>query len=145
MSERSHIHPVFLPAELYVGISKVQAELEIGKSAAILLMINEGLHQGDFVRPEIYEAYRRRYETKLVSAVRPLATEPLTREQLEQKKRQEDLNNQFRRASEQWSIHDPEWQAKWARFAGEYKDTIPNAKRLLDLSQSKPSEANGSR
>jgi len=56
LSERSHIHPVFLPAELYIGISKVQAELEIGKSAAILLMINEGLHQNNFIKPEVYEA-----------------------------------------------------------------------------------------
>jgi hypothetical protein len=136
---------VFLPAELYVGISKVQAELEIGKSAAILLMINEGLHHGNFVRPEIYEVYRKRYETKLVSAVRPVATEPLTREQIEQKKKQDDLNNQFRRVSEQWSIHDPEWQAKWARFASEYKDTVPNAKRILDLFQNQQSEANGPR
>ena len=135
MSERSHIHPVFLPAELYVGISKVQAELEIGKSAAILLMINEGLRQGNFVRPEVYEAYRRRYEAKLVSAVRPVATEPLTREQLEQQKKKEDLNDQFRRVADQWSIHDPQWQAKWAKIAEEYKDTISNAKRLLDLYQ----------
>jgi hypothetical protein len=126
---------VFLPAELYVGISKVQAELEIGKSAAILLMINEGLYQGNFVRPEIHEAYKKRYEAKLVSAVRPVATEPLTREQLEQKKKQEDLNAQFGRVAEQWSIHDPAWQAKWARLAEEYKDTIFNAKRLLDLYQ----------
>ncbi len=145
MSERSHIHPVFLPAELYVGISKVQAELEIGKSAAMLLMINEGLHQGNFIKSEIYEAYRRRYETKLVNAVRPIATEPLTREQLEQKKRQEDLNDQFGRVSEQWSIHDPKWQAKWVRSASEYKDTIPNAKRILDLFQNKQPETNGSR
>jgi hypothetical protein len=134
---------VFLPAELYVGISKVQAELEIGKSAAILLMINEGLHQGDFVRPEVYEAYRRRYEAKLVSAVRPVATEPLTREQLEQKKKQEDLSDQFRRVADQWGIHDPQWQAKWAKIAEEYKDTISNAKRLLDLYQH--SDTNGSR
>jgi len=144
LSERSHIHPVFLPAELYVGISKVQADLEIGKSAAILLMINEGLHQGNFVRPEVYEAYRRRYETKLVKAVRPVATEPLTREQLEQKKKQEELNNQFSRVAEQWSIHGPEWQAKWARFASDYKDTIPNAKRILDLFHNQHPEENGS-
>jgi hypothetical protein len=134
---------VFLPAELYVGISKVQAELEIGKSAAILLMINEGLHQGNFVRHEVYEAYRRRYEAKLVSTVRPVATEPLTREQLEQKKKQEDLNDQFRRVADQWSIHDLQWQTKWAKIAEEYKDTISNARRLLDLYQH--SDTNGSR
>lgn len=145
LSEHSHIHPVFLPAELYVGISKVQAELEIGKSAALLLMITEGLHQGDFIRPEVYEAYKKRYETELVKVVRPVATEPLTREQLEQKKKQENLNTQFERVADQWNIHDSEWQAKWVRFADEYKDTIPNAKRLLGLFRNQNPEANGSR
>ncbi len=140
MSERSHIHPVFLPAELYVGISKVQAELEISKSAAMLLMINEGLHQGNFIRPEVYEAYKKRYKTELVKVVRPVATESLTKEQLEQKKRLEDINVQFGRAANQWNIHNPDWQIKWAKFAQEYTDTIPNARRILDLAKAKIAE-----
>jgi len=70
-----------------------------------------------------------------MKVVRPAATEPLTKEQLEQKTRLEDLNGQFQRATDQWSIHNPDWQTKWARFADKYADTIPNAKRLLGLAK----------
>ena len=70
MSERSHVHPVFLPVELYVGISKAMADLEIGKSSAILLMIAEGLHSRGFISREVYEVLRKKYERKLIEVVR---------------------------------------------------------------------------
>ena len=70
MNERSHVHPVYLPAELYIGISKVQAKLEIGKSAAILDMINEGLFQRGFISETVYVEMKRKYERSLLEIVK---------------------------------------------------------------------------
>ena len=91
MSERSHVHPVFLPVELYVAISKAMADLEIGKSSAILLMIAEGLHSRGFLSKEDYEVLRKKYERKLIEVVRGVqeqaGKEVKTVQQIPKKKR----------------------------------------------------------
>ena len=142
MSERSHVHPVFLPVELYVAISKAMADLEIGKSSAILLMIAEGLHSRGFLSREDYEVLRKKYERKLVEIVRR-GDEPLTKEQLEKEKKLKDLEKQFSMVIEQWDLHPSlEWRLRWVKKAKEWKDKIPSAKALLDLADKEvvPSE-----
>lgn len=69
MGSRSHVHPVFLPAELYIGVARVEAHFEIGKSAAILLMITEGLYQHRLISQEDHNKFTLRYRQKLVEKV----------------------------------------------------------------------------
>jgi hypothetical protein len=134
VSERSHVHPVFLPVELYIGISKVQAKLEIGKSAAILDMINEGLFNGGFISETVYAELKRKYERKLLEIVKKKKQEPITHEQMieqQELKKQEKL---FSEVIEQWTLHPSlKWRNNWAKEAEKWKDKIPNAKIILAL------------
>lgn len=66
---RSHVHSVFLPVELYIGLTKVMAEHEIGKSSAILLMVTEGLRNYKVIDERTYEKYKKRYNEKLIYKV----------------------------------------------------------------------------
>ena len=119
MSERSHVHPVFLPVELYVGISKAMADLEIGKSSAILLMIAEGLHSRGFISREVYEVLRKKYERKLIEVVRGVQEqaekEVKTVQQIPKKKRvdysklsDDELLERYRRAEISKDVIEPQ-------------------------------------
>jgi hypothetical protein len=68
-AERPNLHPIYLPTEFYLAIADVIAKKRIGKSAAILLMINEGLRQTGFLDEETYLLYRTRYSTPLMEKV----------------------------------------------------------------------------
>lgn len=133
MSERkAHVHPVFLPAELYVGISGVQYKYEIGKSASILLMITEGLHSEKLITEEAYKKYQRQYQKKLVEILKK--TESLTKEQIEENEKHKQLEKEFNMVIDQWSIHpDLKWRLQKVQRAEKYKDKIPSAKLLLEL------------
>ena len=119
MSERSHVHPVFLPVELYVGVSKAMADLEIGKSSAILLMIAEGLHSRGFISREVYEVLRKKYERKLIEVVRGVQEqaekEVKTVQQIPKKKRvdysklsDDELLERYRRAEISKDVIEPQ-------------------------------------
>jgi hypothetical protein len=133
MSERSHVHPLCLPVEFSVGISKVQAQLEIGKSAAILLMVAEGLFRGGFIDSGTYEAKKQRYERKLVDIVRGKA-KPQTMAEREEQVKLAKLEKTFSSVLKEWSMHnDEKWRANWIAKAEQYKDKIHTAKLVLDL------------
>ncbi|MEM2739020.1 MAG: hypothetical protein QXK93_08560 [Candidatus Bathyarchaeia archaeon] len=70
MSERPHAHMIYIPAELYIGLFKKVAALEIGESAAILDCINEALYNEGFIDDVTYQRFRERYRKKLVEVVR---------------------------------------------------------------------------
>ena len=70
MSERPHAHMVYIPTELYVGLFKKMASLEIGESAAILDALNEDLHRQGFIDDETYLKFKERYSRKLIDVVR---------------------------------------------------------------------------
>jgi hypothetical protein len=133
MSERSHVHPVFLPVELYIGISKVQAQLEIGKSSAILLMVADGLFHRGLIDFGTYETMKQRYERKLVEIVRGEA-KPQTMAEREEQMKLTKLEKTFSGVLEEWGMHnDEKWRAKWIARAEQYKDRIHAAKLILDL------------
>lgn len=136
MTERSHVHPVFLPAELYIGISKVQAKLEIGKSAAILNMINEGLFQRGFISEAVYAELKRKYERKLLEIVKKNKVKPITHEQLMEQQELKKKEKLFSEVIEQWSIHPSrKWRNDWTREAERWKDKVSNAKLILALAK----------
>jgi hypothetical protein len=70
MSERPHAHMLFIPTELYVGLFKKMASLEIGESAALLDALNEDLHNRGFIDEVTYQKFKERYTRKLVDVVR---------------------------------------------------------------------------
>ena len=69
MSKRPNIHPLYLPTEFYLAISDVQSKMRIGKSAAILLMIAEGLHKHELLDEKTYEIYVKKYTRPLMDIV----------------------------------------------------------------------------
>lgn len=85
MSEgKPHVHFVYLPAELYVGIAGVQYKYNIGKSASILLMITKGLYTEGLISQETYEKFKERYQKELTKIVKressEVKTEPILKE-----------------------------------------------------------------
>lgn len=70
MSKRPNFISLFLPTELYLAIIDVQSKKQIGKAAAILYMINEGLRKRGFIDEETYELYEQKYGTPLLVKVR---------------------------------------------------------------------------
>jgi sulfur transfer complex TusBCD TusB component (DsrH family) len=70
MSEHPHAHMLFIPTELYVGLFKKMASLEIGESAALLDALNEDLHNRGFIDEVTYQKFKERYTRKLVDVVR---------------------------------------------------------------------------
>jgi hypothetical protein len=136
MNERSHVHPVYLPAELYIGISKVQAKLEIGKSAAILDMINEGLFQRGFISETVYVEMKRKYERSLLEIVKKKKQEPITHQQLVEQNELKKKEKLFSEVIEQWTIHPSlKWRNNWTKEAEKWKDRVPNAKLILALAK----------
>jgi hypothetical protein len=70
LGERPNCHPLHLPTEFYLGITDVMSKMRIGKSAAILWILNEGLRKHGYIEEETYEIYRRKYSTSLMKIVR---------------------------------------------------------------------------
>lgn len=70
MSERANYHSIYLPTEFYLAIADVMAQKRIGKSAAILLMIDEGLRKTGFLDEETYLLYKTRYTKPLLETVK---------------------------------------------------------------------------
>jgi hypothetical protein len=74
MSERPNAHMIFIPTELFVGLTKKMAKYEIGKSAAILDSLNEDLHNQGFIDDETYFKFKEVYMRKLIDVVREKET-----------------------------------------------------------------------
>lgn len=66
--EKPNMHKLFLPTELYIGLIKKMAKLEIGKSAAILDCINNDLFNLGFITEETHEQFKK-YRKKLIDVV----------------------------------------------------------------------------
>ena len=71
MSEkRPNVHSVFLPTEFYLAIAGVVSERKIGKSSAILAMINEGLRKDGFIDEDTYQVFKKKYRKTLLEKVK---------------------------------------------------------------------------
>jgi hypothetical protein len=136
---REHIHPVFLSASHYIAVAKLYGSLEIGKSASILLALNEGLYRLGVLSQEDYESLDRRYRRKLRDVIlerqsrRESSHVPvLTIEQTKEKQLLETKDKQLKGVLEQWDSHpDPQWRAKVFAEAERFKDKLESARLLL--------------
>jgi len=122
---------VFLPPELYLGIVRVQADKELGKPYACLLVITEGLYHMGYISKEAYEAYTKKYSEKLVKE----KIEPLTpKEQIEISK----LSESFQNIMKNWEDVKNKgfWVKKAEKALEKYGEAnIPEAKEILALAQ----------
>ena len=129
--KKPHGVMVFLPPELYLGIVRVQADKELGKPYACLLVITEGLYHMGYISKEAYEAYTKKYSEKLVKE----KIEPLTpKEQIEISK----LSESFQNIMKNWEdVKNKEyWVRKAEKALQKYGEVnIPEAKRILALAQ----------
>lgn len=117
--------------------------MEIGKSAAILDMINEGLFHRGFISEIVYAEMKRKYERKLLEIVKKEKQEPITHKQLIEQQELKKKEKLFSEVIEQWSIHpSPKWRNDWGKKAEKWKDKVPNAKLVLALIKTEAEDNN---
>jgi len=129
MSEgRPNAHMVFLPTELYMGLIKKMAALEIGKSAAILDGLNESLFNEGFIDEQTYLKFKGQYRKKLLDVVREKEKATI-KEQPNQKVLQ--LQKTLIMVTQQWEAIPEKSRQYYLEKAKELKDLIPEAKAIL--------------
>ena len=140
MPTKEHGLLLFLPPELQLGIIKLQASKEMGRSFAGLLTITEGLYNMKFISEETYQIYKKRYSHKLVDEAQ---TKLQSSDEFVQARREIDnMTKTFSMVLDQWALHpQPEWRSKWVEKARQYEKRIPQAKLILDLNNSGKIEA----
>jgi hypothetical protein len=132
---RANAHMIFIPTELYLGLTKKQAALEIGKSAAVLDCLNESLFNEGYITQEDYETLRAQYHRKLIDIVKAkrdarLET-PQTLEDLRRKEKLVKVQKTFVMAIEQFETMPLKSKQYLARKAEEVKDLVPEARVFL--------------
>ena len=138
---REHITAVCLSVSHYLGVNKLSAHFEIGKHAAVLLAVNEGLHSLGMISDEDHKLLDRRYRRKLrdIIAQNQLQrenshTSVLTLEQLKEQKALEDKDRQFKGMLDQWEDHkDLKWRLRAFAEAEKFQDKLESARRILEL------------
>jgi hypothetical protein len=68
-SKRQHAYLLYVPTELYIGLIKKMADLEIGKGAAILDSLNNSLMHEGFIEEKTFRKYHERYRRRLIDIV----------------------------------------------------------------------------
>ncbi len=137
---------MFLNAAHYLGIAKLMGELEIGKSAALQLALNQGLHDFNVLTDEEYLILDARYRRKLKDIIEENRVKRenshLPKVELEKLKRAEHekcqqevviqlKEKQLRGMWEQWDLHtDLNWRIKVVAEAKKYPD-LEYAKKLI--------------
>jgi len=135
--KKPHGVVVFLPPELYLGIVKLQADKELGKPYACLLVITEGLYHMGYISKEAYEVYSRKYSDKLIKEE---VKSPTPQEQIEIAK----LTASFKNIIRNWNdVKDKEfWVRKAEKAIKKYGESkIPQAKHILALAQKVESDS----
>ena len=139
---REHIHSVFLNASHYISISKLSGNLEIGKSAAILLALNRGLYELEVLPEEEFSLLDKRYKRPLKEIIeankrkRESTHTPVI--EIEKEKLKIDLEKMdkiFKGRLEQWNFNhpDPDWKNKSFELAEEWKSRLQSARDILVL------------
>jgi hypothetical protein len=128
---REHGLMLYLSKELYMGFIKLQAEKGLGRSYAGLLPFIEGLYKLGYISQEVYEVHKRRYSKSLTDDDTP------TLEKLENKAEHDRLVKQFSDVLKQWPTMKAKAKTYWIKKAREHHATIPNAKLILELAQTK--------
>jgi hypothetical protein len=140
---RLNVHPVMFTAELEMALVKLQAELEIGKSPAVLYLVVQGAFRLGYLSQEDYDLLIKRYSRKLVDVTREKRAGRENRNipvlTLEKQKEQQFLDQkdrQFKGQLDQWQTHpSKEWRQKVLVDARKYVDKLPSAKALVDQAE----------
>jgi len=126
---QEHIMKICLPPELYLAVINYQAQKELGKSYAGLLLVTKAAYQEKLISREVYEKYLYRYSRKLVPEDEP---QRLTSEQQREKQKLDEKARTFSILPSQWDIHpDQKWRQRWIEEAEKWQDIIPEAKQFL--------------
>lgn len=128
---KEHGLMLYLSPQEYVGFIQYQATNRLGRSFAGKGIFNEGLHALGLISDDEYLRNRKRYSESLVS-MQPV--KPLSLVELQEKKEKDGLARAFGSVIEQWELPHgkPNWRESWLTKAEKYKDTIPQAKQLLE-------------
>jgi hypothetical protein len=126
---QEHIMKICLPPELYLAMIKFQAQKELGKSHAGLLLITKAAYQEQLITKEVYEKYLYRYSRKLVPEEEPAK---LKSEEQKAKQKMDEKARAFNGAASQWNDHlSLTWRKWWINEAEKWQDKIPEAKAFL--------------
>jgi hypothetical protein len=133
---REHVVHLCLAPELRVGLIKLQAEMEVGDSYALLFLLTKALYQERKINREVYELYTRRYSRKLVPSIEERKLTPS--ELLEQQKLEEKRCWFEGVKADFFRDHRPLASGKsWREFvlgeAEKYKDILPVASEVLKM------------
>ncbi len=130
---REHLHSLALNACFSIATAKVQAKYEIGKSAALLYVLNRGFFEEGVISKEEFDLFSQRYSRKLkdvIAAGRGDTHKPVMEIQKEQAELAQQ-NNMFKQVLEQWSLHpDVNWRFGWVQKAKKYPE-LEYAKLLI--------------
>ena len=127
---QEHVMKICLPPELYFAVIKFQAQKELGKSYAGLLLITKAAYQEQLITREVYEIYLYRYSRKLIPEEQP---QKLTTEEQKEKQKMDQKARTFAMLPSQWEAHyDQGWRQRWIDEAKKWQDKIPEAKALLE-------------
>jgi len=128
---QDHIFKLCLPPELYLGVIKFQAEKEIGRPFAGLLLLTKAAYQEHLISQDVYETLTYRYSRKLVTEDSIQSKKSLG--QLQEDQKIKNKNQQFGNVLSQWHLHpDQKWRQAWLEQAEEWKTRCPNARILLE-------------
>jgi hypothetical protein len=129
---KEHGVMLYLSPEEYVAFIQYQATNKLGRAYAGKGIFNEGLKALNLIDETTYLKNKRKYSQNLIDAQ---SIKPLTLQELNAKKEHDGLVRAFGSVIEQWELPHgrPNWKEEWLAKAEKYKDTIPQAKKLLDL------------
>ena len=127
---QEHVMKICLPPELYFAVIKFQAQKELGKSYAGLLLLTKAVYQEQLINREVYEKYMYRYSRKLIPEEQP---KKLTSEEQKQKQKMDEKARAFEGATSHWNEYLNEKSRKWLISEAEkWQDKIPEAKIFLE-------------
>lgn len=128
--QREHQLTLFLPPELHLALIKYQAQKELGRPYAGLLLITKQIYQEKLITKELYDIFVNRYSRKLVPE--NFKEQEIVMQKRELKVKLENMNKTMGYALQEWGLHNVEWKIKWIEKARSFKDQIPNANLILE-------------
>ena len=132
MGFREHGLMLFLGPELLIGLTKLRADKELGRSYGGLLTFTEGLHVLGYLKDSDYEILIKKYNTGLIKP------KELSIQELKTVSKQEKMAKKFSMVLDQWSTHPNEkWRNRWIAEAKTWKNKIQNAQLILELADDK--------
>jgi len=133
---KGHIYHACLPGEIYFPTLKFQVDRRLGKAYTSLQLHIAGLYHYSYIDKETFEKWTAKYSRSLAKEERPL-----TKAEIEEQRKIEELEKQFSNILKQGLNMLSEKSRKyWLKKAEEYQGKIPNAKLILALANNEESQ-----